>query len=216
MEDIIEFVNNINKIEESKYFIKLKDKPNVNNFILSQQGFVLAVDTWSKLLAHLIIILPSYKHRKNIIANLYDEHGNDDESKAHVITFSKFLQSLGNKTDVLPECTYISTEYVKKFIERLEDCFRTKDWVFCTSMLGMIEYTYVKVSKMLHEYAKNYVEEDKIEHYSLHETLDIKHATDMFKIVEDYYKSKNLVVQSGMIYGYNTIYKLYEDLSQFL
>ncbi len=219
MDKIIEFADGINRIDQSTYFVKLNKKPSLKNFIESQKGFITAVDHWSKLLAQLIVILPTSKDRMAVVNNLYDEHGNGDETKTHVTTFSNFIESLqesNTKQAIYPTCTYTTTEFAQAFNQRLQDQFKTSDWIFCTSMLAMIEYTYIKVCKMIHTYASQFIKEDKIEHYSLHETIDQKHATDLFKIIEASYSNHNKTVHSAMIFGYNTMYKLYEDMATVL
>lgn len=157
MKKIIEFCKNINKIDKNSYMNKLKNNPPKSNFITSQKGFINAVDNWSKILALLTAKVPSCNERIIIIKNLFDEHGKGDINNSHVNTFRYFLKSLGNTKKLDITSTYKSSESISTFNNNLEEMIKNKNWLFCVASLGMIEFTYITVSNIIHNYASNYL-----------------------------------------------------------
>lgn len=219
MDNILNYAKKINNIEENEYFINLTQVANLDNFISSQVHFVNAIDNWSKILGIMISRVPSYNERNVLIQNLVDEHGNGEIEKNHVSTFDKFIDSLleitkKNKDTYLLKGNY---NYTKEFIESLYSLTEL-NWIFAISAMGMIEFTYINVSNKIHNYVCNYIDKDKINHYSLHEILDVTHATELFKIIEPHYKENKMIIEKGIEKGYNMMNKLYNnyylDLSQ--
>lgn len=212
---VLEIANRMNNINNNPYFQKL-NSVSVEKFLNSQKSFICAVDFWSKILGSILTILPTYKERVIVIENLYDEHGCGDVSDSHVNTFKKFMESLGYKKD-LP-LSGSSEEYsaVNEFNSRLVNKIGASSWVYCVSMLGMIEYTYIDVSRNIHNYASNFIDPKDINHYSLHEIVDVKHATDLFRLVEPYYDNYHKEINEGLQYGYICLNDLYKGLSDYL
>lgn len=225
MEEILTVAKSINKIDDNKYFIYLKKNvklPNVlENFIDSQIDFIQAVDEWSCILGRMICYVPGVKERNVLIKNLYDEHGNGNIENAHVKTFSKFIKMLydiSNKRN--PDCDGTGKIIVDEFINKLHITIISSDsdlWIYSIAVLAMIEYTYISVSKSIHEFTANYIEPELIHHYNLHEILDYTHATELFSLVAEYYNTETgkLIINEGIKKGYKILYELYEQLSIF-
>lgn len=218
---IINFANTINNIQKNKYFININNS-NIENFITSQIKFIEAIDHWSKILGLMIYKVPSYKERLILINNLNDEHGDGDPNKNHVNTFKNLLDSLINKTDKNEEyylTKYKQLEFGNDPIENFNKALiRTtqKDWIFSVSAFAMIEYTYIKVSSMIHKYLLNYFEPNKIHHYTEHEILDETHALELFKLIEPYYEIYKDVIEIGIAEGYTIINEMYDGLNRYL
>jgi len=208
IDDILSYAQRLNNIDKNDYFIYLHDLP-IEKFVISQLDFILAVDEWSKLLAKLIIMVPSVEHRIAIAENLYEENGNGDINLSHVYTFNKFIKSLTNEKDI-----YIRNKNILKsmnnFINELNKQFDTQPWQYCVSMLGMIEYVYITVSNNIYNYTLSHIKNpNNIHHYKIHETLDVKHSLDLFKIVQN----EDLEITfNGMKHGYELFYELYSDM----
>lgn len=221
MQQILDFANRINKINENPYFIKLNKVPSKEKFIKSQEGFIIAIDYWSRLLGLILYNVPTDKERLIIVKNLFDEHGNGDINKSHVNTFKLFMESLGyngyqlSDNNIL-ENNYDSGIYNNKFIENIKNVVLSENWIFAISALGMIEYTYINVSNNIHNYAKNFLNPDEINHYNLHEILDLSHATDFFELVIPYYDDYNQDILNGIQKGYDIMYELYNSLSKYI
>ncbi|AYV78565.1 MAG: heme oxygenase [Edafosvirus sp.] len=224
MEEMLKFAKSINKIDENKYFVFLKDNINRNNilenFMMSQVNFVDAVDEWSCILGLMVAKVPSVKERIVLIKNLYDEHGNGNIENSHVVTFNKFIKMLleicNNRIELIHD-DRINNEIINKFIHELHNVIGSNNWVYSIAVLAMIEYTYITVSKCIHEFVSNYTPSELIHHYSLHEIMDQTHSQELFSIVTDQYETKNnkKVIEDGILHGYKILYDLYDSLFVF-
>ena len=217
MNEITNIVEELNKIEDNTYFKELHKNPSPIKFLESQECFISAIDNWSKALGLLLEKLPSDKERLPIIQNLYEEHGEGNLESSHVNTFREFYKSLGGEKKLkLYNKKLSSYKFIKEFNDTINNKFKSESWIYSVAMLGMIEYTYITVSKNIHEYAKNYINPRAISHYSLHEIVDVKHANDLFNLISSYEKTNPKDIVSGLLAGYNLINKLYNDLSIFI
>ena len=216
MDKILDHAKNVNKIKDNKYFIKLNNKPTKDSFIKSQEAFINAVDMWSKALATIMTKLPTYEDRLLVLENLWDEHGCGDLNKCHVNTFRLFISDLGRKGRINTGTKYDSYDKVMKFNSKILEYVQGENWIKSVAMLGMIEYTYIDVSSCINKYVNNFIEQENINHYTLHETLDEKHARDLFKIIEAYYFNFKEDILEGINDGYKFMDNLYEDLCDFL
>jgi hypothetical protein len=209
--ELLKICDDINKIENNPYFQNLRNNfEYLPIFIQQQKSFSLAVDHWSKILGKLIYKVPTYKERFVIIRNLYDEHGNGDLNNSHVCTIKRFICSLENITTKHSLLNYDSN--VQKILNNsLDEILETKSWIFVVSVLGIVEYTFITVSKLINEYVSNFIEQNKIEHYSLHEILDIEHATELLSLVLPYINDdeKNNDIYEGIKFGYDIMDNLY-------
>ena len=80
-------------------------------------------------------------------------------------------------------------------------------------MLAMVEYTYITVSNIIHNYISKFIVSDDIHHYSLHEIIDETHSIELFQLVESSYTNYKDDIFEGMNYGYQIMYELYKNLS---
>ena len=219
MESLLSHAKFLNNIESNIYFRKLLKNPTPKSFVKSQESFIDAVNEWSNLLSHLLTKVPSYKERLPIIENLMDEHGEGDLERSHVETFRKFINSFKTR-DNLQMYNKESQTYhiIEEFYRTLDRDLKYYSWEYSAAMLGMIEYTYITVSTVIHQYAKQHIPEEEIYHYTLHETLDTKHSEDLFRIIVPYLDQNNNsnMVKLGLQKGYNTMYKMYKELSNYL
>jgi pyrroloquinoline-quinone synthase len=229
MDEILTYIKDINKIEANKYFVTLKRVPTLTSFLRSQKSFITAIDFWSRILASLLIHMPSDVERSIIVKNLWDEHGCGNPKKSHVETFKDFMKIMGYTEPVRIE--YMKAdEYCFKFVQGLNELcdvrLEPKDYgdndireklIFAVAALGMIEYTYVTVSKCIHEYASRFIPSDLIPHYAVHETLDIIHATELFSLIEDNWSDEfNQSVKDGIVAGYQLLSELYSSMAYHL
>lgn len=217
MEQILSLANKINNIKLNKYLIKLQQNPSLDNFLTSQDSFINAVDNWSKILAQLLIKLPSDKERSVIINNLYDEHGSGNSNKSHVNTFKQFMKSLNYPYDLILNYTDTSTyTIIKQFNDRLTLYLKINNWVNNVAMLGMIEFVYITISTGIHNYVKQYIPSDQITHYSLHEIMDVKHSTELFELLVPHIDTHYNDIKEGLELGYFIFDDLYNSLYNYL
>ena len=168
-------------------------------FYNSHTGFIVAVDNWSKVLCKLLVKLPTYKERALILENLYDEHGSGSVTKSHTNTFNNFLKDINSEHKI----DYSSNIYVDTFNTSLDNILQNKSWVYCTAVIGMIEYTYINSSKNINKYVNKYVNKyQKVNHhYSLHETMDCKHSEDLFSLIGPIYNKNKQEIEDGLQCG---------------
>ena len=209
MNKIIEYCNSINKINNNIYFIKLRtDTELLPNFIQSFKHFVIAVDEWSRVIAKVTAYVPSYNERRVLVANLFDEN-NGVES--HVQTFEKFVELLNSIVPIQKENCQYALECTKEFVNGLHSIEASGDWIYAVAALGMIEYTYVTISKNIHQYVTKYTEKD-IPHFAVHETLDVDHAIDLFKLVSNHYSTNEDQIIAGIVKAYGLFDKFFSDI----
>lgn len=219
MEVLLKYTDDVNKINDNNYFITLSKNPNIDKFLISQECFISAVDHWSRLFGLLLFYVPTDKERLIIIKNLNDEHGDGDLNNSHTNTFKLLLKSLNyNKDILLYNKNLQSYSHIDKFNNNLKHVITTKNWIYSVAMLAMIEYTYIVVCKNIHNYLLNFLSVDQINHYSLHETLDVTHATELFSLLIPYMKNDELSLdmKEGITNGYNIMNELYSSLSEYL
>lgn len=229
MENILNYATEINKIETNPYFQILDKLPTLESFLRSQQSFVTAIDFWSKILASLLIHMPSDKERSILMKNLWDEHGCGNPAKSHVETFREFMRTLGYQDSLKIE--YLKADRaVFNFVQGLNslqsvqlepqdygDKSKRRQLIYAVSALGMIEFTYVTISKCIHGYASHFAPPETIPHYATHQTLDVSHATELFSLVEENWDDEfQEAVKDGVRKGYDLMFNLYQDLSVFL
>jgi len=87
--------------------------------------------------------------------------------------------------------------------------FNSSNLNFIVSALGMIELTYIDVSKNIHNYVANFIDSNNIPHFLLHEILDISHAQDLFSLIINI-DDPNVV--NGIMKGYEILNEFFEIL----
>lgn len=213
MNYIFEYVSKIDKINESKYF-KALNKSGLESFFDSQKSFIHAVDNWSKMLGLMVCKCETDVQRLVFVKNLYDEHGDGDLSNSHIKTFERFMR-LKNEDYKFNDIEHLSS--VESFNINLFTPLNNESFDFLCGMLGMIEYTYINVSKCINQYiSKNMnINPESVPHYSLHETLDFTHSKELFELIDNKGElSKDAI--KGINYGYKIFVELYDRLFIYL
>ncbi len=216
MEQIINHAKSINKITSNEYFIKLPEI-NLSDFVKTQVGFVYAVRNWSEVLLNIYLRTNSIEHRRILLKNLFDEHGENDAKKAHYFTFRNMINSIDKSYELIIDDISSNRRIVNRFAAdfiyslcmKIMDPKTSLNYIF--GMIGIIEYVYIDVSKEIHKYFKKHNLD--IIHYDLHSTLDVEHSTDLFNCID---VEKNNDYVEGINYGYNLFYELYSDMLIFL
>lgn len=221
MESLLAYADQINVINENPYFKGLKhgqptDQRQLQAFIRTQERFMAAIRAWPLLLAQSLTYFHDPESRLVIIKNLWDEHGNGDVAGCHINTFDRYLDALCAKAGIKrSEASMYDVAYnaTTKFIAALNELYKTNQTQY-VSALAMIEYVYIDVSKNIHAYVSQFIDPSKIEHYSLHEVLDVSHSRELFSLVVDrwsnrLYGSSRTDVMAGIQEGHRLFYALY-------
>lgn len=109
-----------------------------------------------------------------------------------------------------------SYQHIKKFNDSLVSEMMYNNWISNIATIAVIEYIYTFVSKEIHDYVRNYLEEEQIYHYNMHEILDIEHATELLELLVPYIDTHQNEIMYGFNNGYNIMNELYESLSKYL
>jgi hypothetical protein len=232
--ELIAFVSSINNISANHYFLTLTEKKekkcHLLKFYSSQHNFIYAVNEWSKVLSKLLSTASSYNQRRVILRNLNDENPQDENELSHVQTFQQFLNLITDlilnisKSDLKLDykehnhenldLLSIKTDPVYDFISSMHKITDnpTNSNAYKYAFFGMIEFVYITVSEQVVKYMSQFIESNKIPHYSPHEILDIDHAKDLFSLALSADKNNNEDVINGIIDSYNVFVKLYSDM----
>ena len=201
------------------------------------KDFDYAVNEWSKILGIALSIVPTFRERQVIIKNLLDENG----EKPHTESYKEFIdlvsenlnyQIIDQTMNAISTSTSTSTmgkgkqqnfvrsssnsssnssKHVEKFVQDIYNIFGTHDWTYSIAVLGMIEYMYVDISQIIHHFIKKFTDCD-IPHYSLHETLDVTHALELFSIVAPHVETNSQNIRDGLTEGYKIFNDFFNSL----
>lgn len=148
---------------------------NIYIFSLRLSSFIELVNFWSQILGYVIFACDNHKIRKNIIINLMEENcGN----LTHVETFYEFLLECGYDK---PIHDIKSNHVISKYKNLLEEYMKKYNFSQCCAILGSIEYVYHIMAKKINKYFIHKKGYQPHNHYTIHELLDMKHATDLFE-----------------------------------
>jgi hypothetical protein len=199
-------IQNATQYLKSKYenSFKIDRLMNIHIFSLRIASFIELVNFWSQILGYVVYACDNHKIRKKIINNLNDENcGN----LTHVETFYEFLVECGfNK----PLDEIKTNHVIKKYYDMLNLYICDNTFEQSCAILGSIEYVYHMMSGEINKYFEEKMNYQPSNHYTTHESLDVKHATDLFECsTSDCLNSKFLDI------GANWIINCMEELIDF-
>lgn len=213
VDEVLEEVN----YKSNPYFTSLEDKTfDKDDFIETQKQFYYAVTFFSRPMGVLASRIPTPQLRLEIVRNFWEEHGEGDFSQIHQTTFAELLNRLGEvKLDTV-EGTHLSP-YVRVFNTVLAGTCTLEDYRIGVAMMGMIEHMFSDISGIIgRNILKNeWLTEENMIHYNVHEVLDIKHSKDFFDIlVKDWDESDHnkYLIKQGLELGAVIFNNLYRDL----
>lgn len=193
---------------ENPYFRTLQDgSVELGRFRASQAQFYHAVRHFARPMALLVGRMPNPAQRLAILHNIVEEHGEFDPSQFHEATFRRFLQSLGTSPSVAPSAP------VEAFNGLLSGVCSQESVSKAVCCLGIIEYAFAGVSALIGKSVvdRGWVAQEDLVHYSLHAEIDLRHAAELFEVVEmESYDPQE--VGSGMALGLYAFDRLYRDL----
>jgi pyrroloquinoline-quinone synthase len=188
------------------------------DFLETQIQFFFAVDFFSRPMAALAAKIPTVELRREILRNVWEEHGEGDTQKAHTITFSLFLERLGGVKfeDIQQKVLWPE---VRAFNTCLAGTCILDDFMIGTAMMGMIERMFCHISTIIARgvIERGWLQKQDMVHYNVHELLDIKHSQDFFDILLPFWeKSVNnqYQIEQGLRLGATIFDNLYTSLYQ--
>ena len=202
----------INKIlddvgyRENPYFKLLKEQEfNKEDFIETQEQFYWAVIFFSRPMAALAAKIPSAELRIEVVRNVWEEHGEGNTNLAHGHTFLELLKRLGHANIDKIEKKKLSAN-VRIFNTCLTGACVLDDYRIGVGAMGIIERMFCDISAWIGQgiVANNWLTEDELIHYNLHEELDIKHSDYFFDILRgqwDESEESRYLIRQGLEMG---------------
>ncbi len=199
-------------INKMPYFKFLKDGTMSKEFFIKTQiGILEAVRFFSRPMFIIASKLETYEQRHTILQNIIDEHGNGNLDEAHGKTFENFLFSFGITREMITNSK--SSNVVMSFNSSLLLCATNETTMKSIAMMGIIEDRYSAMSANLVNsiLERGWIGKRQLNHYSLHENLDVEHAQGFYDLISDEWRSptSKKEIKKGLIMGNSLISNLY-------
>ncbi|WDR97984.1 TenA family transcriptional regulator [Burkholderia ambifaria] len=201
------------------YFKALRSgEMSKQQFLRSQIEFAPMVHFFSRPMAQVIANVPNPMPRVALVGNLWEEHGKGVKENVHGKTILTLIDRLGGDSTQIDLSQ--PTPYARIFNETLRSVSSFEDYRFSTATFAGIERAFVDISTMIFQSIVDHgwLPAERITHYGLHRTLDIEHAEDFLKVVDQDWRngqSKDLI-KSGIRFGSrlfsNTYIGFYNDM----
>ena len=211
----------INKLKDDTpiatqiYFSRLLDgSMSFELFKSSQANFYSAVFYFSRPMFLLCSRMENYADRLIILENIQDEHGNGDIKDSNGETYKKYLLKLGvNKKDINKTFNHSA---VSNFYSIIDKTVESDNIETAIAMFGIIEDRYTEISSTIATSLinNNWLKEDQLSHYKIHEKLDTYHAGLFYKLVRHRWTEEicrdNII--KGLKLGNTIIFDIFNNL----
>lgn len=203
-------------VDAAPYFRALAEKTfPKDDFVETQAQFLFAVVHFARPMATLAARLPSPEDRALVLSNVWDEHGHGDLSRSHQATFLELLARLGLSREALD--ARAQWPEVRAFNTLLTGLCAHDDVLTALATLGVIEDLFSGISARIGHalVASGWLGEADVVHYRTHETLDVSHAEDFYRLVEPLWAKgprERYQVQQGLELGASAFLTLYRGL----
>lgn len=169
------------------------------------------VACFPRFLAAVIANIEDHRDRMELVENLYQEHGAMNPDKVHLVTYHGFLGTLGITDDEIASHTPGTSAL--SYNRAVMSLCRDQPVAEALGALGVIEEIVARVSLAVSRYAALVVNEAKSEeHFSLHQTLDLEHADEIYALCEPHFVRDPDAVTRGMRLGHRYHLGLYCDV----
>lgn len=217
LNDLVEQVLRETNYVENSYFVNLREKTFAKeDFVETQMQFYYAVIFFSRPMAALAAKIPTPELRLEVLRNVWEEHGEGSLTQAHGKTFLEFLNRIGgiSENDVHRRGLWAD---VRIFNTTLSGVSVLDDFIVAVGVLGIIERMFSDISAWIGQgaVANEWISEENLIHYKLHQELDIKHSEDFFKIIESPFAKSaenRYLIEQGLRLGATVFNNLYRGL----
>lgn len=186
------------------------------DFVETQIQFYYAVVFFSRPMAAVAAKIPDNRMRREVLRNVWEEHGEGETDDEHESTFLTFLERLDAITeqDVLRRKLWPE---IRMFNTTLTGACVMDEYLVGVGVLGMIERMFADISAWIGAaiVEAGWLEREAIIHYSLHHELDVKHAADFFEVLRPAWEDSEenrYYIEQGLRLGAHAFYSLYEGL----
>jgi pyrroloquinoline-quinone synthase len=217
LKDVLETEVAVLNLEKHPYFSGLLNgKISKEQFLQSQIQFAYLVRYFSRPMAAVVANIPHDVRRMAIVDNLWEEHGKGDPDKIHGKTIVTLIERLGG--DVAELAKNNVSPGIEIFNTALKGIATFEDYRVSASVFGGIERTFVDVSSLICQaiIERGWLPAERITHYALHKELDIQHAEDFLRVVEDDWtndKDSQPMIRRGIRLGAALFTRVYSDFA---
>jgi pyrroloquinoline-quinone synthase len=187
---------------------------SIDDFRASQEQFYFAVAFFSRPMAGLVARSPDYASRIDILHNVVEEHGDFRLSHSHAATFQAFLSSIG--CDARRLSSLRPAPGVHAFNSVLFSACMLEDLEVGIACIGIIEYAFARLSARIGSdvVSRGWVTQEELIHYALHAELDVRHAEELFQLIEPKWSDpeRRERIERGLELGAYIFNRLYLDL----
>ena len=201
------------------YFKSLQDGSfSKDDFVETQIQFYWAVVFFSRPMAALAAKIPTPELRLEIIRNVWEEHGEGSLTRVHGTTFCELLSRLSG---VQPDAIHSRSLWpeVRAFNTLPTGVCVLDVYLTVVALMGIIERMFADISSWIGRGIVNrqWLTNEQMIHYSLHEELDVKHSQDFFDILEKSWEHSledRYAIEQGLRLGAYAFNNLYTGLYQ--
>ena len=206
---------------DNPYFRALSDGTfEREDFIETQMQFHAAVVFFSRPMAALAAKIPDPVLRVEILRNVWEEHGEGDPTRMHGATFVTFLSRLCGSSTAETERAIAARPLwpeVRAFNTVLAGACVLDDHLVGTGVMGIVERMFSEISTWIGRgcVSRGFLSAVEMVHYDLHEKLDVRHATDFFRVLAaswDQGEAQRYDIEQGLRMGAVVFDQLYARL----
>lgn len=170
------------------------------------------VACFPRFLAAVIANIADHRERMVLVDNLYVEHGAMNPAHVHEVTYRGFLRQLGLDDDAI--AGHEPGLGVVVYNRAMLDLCRAQPVAEALGALGVVEEVVARVSVAVRRYVQRLEGPMEEAHFSVHETLDLRHADEIYDLVEPFYANgARAAVERGMRLGHYYHLRLYSDVA---
>jgi len=215
--NLIGAIENDCEWNRNPYFLNLsKQTFEFQDFLETQIQFLQAVMHFNRPMTVLAARLDNELHRSLVLHNVWEEHGEGDLRSSHRQTFLLLLERLGglSQTEVFQKPVWPE---MRLFNSALDGVAANQSIEFGLACFGIIERLFAPISGEIgfQICRHQWLTEDKMIHYALHQELDVQHSEDFFSCIQEAWISSEqhrTNIESGLRFGATLFMQLYSDL----
>lgn len=217
MNELIEEILQSTEYMSNPYLVALEDGTfEHEDFLETQIQFFYAVAFFARPMAAVAAKIPSTRRRREVLRNVWEEHGEGEGNGEHRSTFMTFLNRLGGISErevwerkLWPEVRMFNTTLVGACV--------MDEYLIGVGVMGMIERIFADISAVIGNAVvdREWVRSDRLVHYTLHAELDIRHAEDFFDVLRPAWDKNNedrYYIEQGLRLGAHCFDQFYRGL----
>lgn len=195
------------------YFAALRAQTfDRDDFVETQIQFRHAVVFFNRPMTMLAARLPTGALRLDLLDNVMEEHGGGDLARSHGATFTTLLGRLGVSPDAIE--TRPPWAPVRAFNAALAGVCLADDALTAIATLGMIEDLFAEISAFLRQAIidNGWLPAEQVVHYAVHEALDVRHAAELYALLDAEHAEAREAIRQGLELGAHTFMSMYRGL----